>query len=143
MKSLLTRLFSSSILTVLSIVTLFVLYFLQHYEVAYTGINDLNVCLTLCGTVFALTIPVILFSMYKPFNNYRIISFSSLVAFILGALASIWGLSTYLERNIMGFYFYMFNGQNILSLAIVIVLYVSLYIIINYLIDNYKKGGDQ
>ena len=37
MKSLLTRLFSSSILTVLSIVTLFVLYFLQRYEVAYTG----------------------------------------------------------------------------------------------------------
>ena len=138
-----TKLISSSILSALSIITLFVLYFLQCFEVSYTGINDLNVCLSLCGAVFALTIPVILFSIYKPFNNYRIISFSALTAFILGVLAAIWGLSLYLEKKIMGFYFYLFNGQNILSLVIILVLYVSLYITINYLLDNYKKGGDK
>ena len=133
------RLLSSSILTLLSIVTLFVLYFLQYYEVAYTGINNINVCLTLCASVFALIIPVVFFSLYKPFNNYRIISFSTLLAFILGVLGALWAF----ERNIMGFYFYMFNGQNILSLIIIVVLYVTLYIISNYLLDNYFKGGDK
>ena len=141
-QKIMNKVVSSSILSILAVGTIFVLYLLQHHEVIYTGINDLNVCFTLCGTVSMIIIPTTLFSLYKSFNNYRTVSFSAVTAFIIGSLGGLWGASLYLNREVMGFYFYLFNGQNILSLTIIIALYMTLYFVSNYLLDNYKKGGE-
>lgn len=137
------KIISLSLLSTLSLVTVAILYFLQLNEVAYTGINDINACVTLFGAIFAITVPVVLLSFIGPLNQYRIISCSSLFAFVIASMGTIWLLSINLKRNIMGFYFNMFNGQNNLTLLLILVLFFSIYFVSSYLVDNYNEGGDE
>ena len=121
----------------------FLLFFLQRNGISYTGINDLNTCLSMCGVVFALSLPIVLLSMYLPFNQRGIIVFFGLTTFILALLGGLWGVSIYYNREIFGIYFNLLNGQTILIIAIITILFVSVYYIISYLIDNYDEKEEQ
>ena len=141
-KKLLPRIVVSSILSVLSIGMFFVLFALQYNEIAYTGINDLNTCLTMSGVTFMIVVPMVFVSLiYDRLDMRRGVFTSLLFVLIFASLGVICGLSLYFNKEVFGFYFHLWNGQNILTTVMVIFLFISIYFISNYLVDNYKGGN--
>ena len=128
-----------SVLSLFSIASIFVMYFLQLNQIVYTGINSMQTCYSMCGVIFILLIPFVLFSSSLPLNKKRFLPFSIMVGLLIAGAAILWWLSVYLNQGILSLYFNLFNGQNILSIASLVVMFVSIYFVVNYLIDNYNK----
>ncbi len=119
------------------------LYALQVHEVLYTGINDINVCLSMCGISLIIGTTISVFNLYLPMNKRRVIILSVVLFVIVGVTGLLWGLSYGLDKELLGLCFNKFNGQNIVSLAIALFIYISIYFTINYLIDNYNERGEE
>ena len=128
-----------SVLSLFSISTIFVMYFLQLNQLVYTGINNMQTCYSMCGVIFVLLTPFVLFSSLLPLNKKRFLPFSIMVGLLIAGAAILWWLSVYLNQGLLGLYFNLFNGQNILSIGSIVVMFVSIYFVVNYLIDNYNK----
>ena len=127
----------------LTMVTFFVMHALQIKGLLYTGIIDYNVCLSMCGIILIIGVAITSINLYIPTNKHRAIILSIILALIIAVTGFIWGLSYGLGKEILGLCFHKFNGQNIISLIIALFMLTSLYILINYLIDNYKERGEQ
>jgi len=128
-----------SILSLFSISIIFAMYFLQLNQLIYTGINSMQTCYSMCGVIFVLLIPFVLLSSSLPLDKKRVLPFAIMVGLLVAGVAILWWVSVYLNQGILGLCFNLFNGQNILSIGSIVVMFVSIYFIVNYLIDNYNK----
>ena len=130
-------------LSSLVLAAFFILYALQNNGILYTGINDLETCLSMCGLVLVMGASITTINLYLPSNKRRIIILSVVLTLFIGVTALLWILSTYFEKPLLGICFNKFNGQDNVSLAIALFMFASTYLIVNYLIDNYKERGDE
>ena len=130
-------------LSSLILAVIFVLYVLQYNEVVYTGLNDVEACFTMCGLVLIIGASITTINLFLPINKRRIIILSILLAIFVATTALLWGLSIHFNIPLMGISFNKLNGQNNITLAIALFMFASTYLIVNYLVDNFKERGDE
>lgn len=137
------RLITSLILETLSIGAVFLLYYIQKIGHAYTGLNDYNGVLTVCGVIFIVSNLIFLVGLFIPFNKRRIALFGYLTLLSLVITGTIFGLSLYLSQEVFGLSFNVLNGQNYITILIISIIYIALYLVTIYIFDNYNKEGDE
>ena len=97
----------------------------------------------MCGIIYIASQFVIFASLLQPLSKKR--SIVLLVNTLIVAIPTIilWIISKNINNGLFGLAFNKLNGQCLITMLLTFIVFTSLYYVITYLIDNYKKGGDK
>lgn len=131
------------VLTILlSVTMIYMLFIFQDNTIMYTGIYSLETASTMSIIVFTILGLVVLLKICLPFNKYRAIVFAGASVLEVGLLvaAALISYKVSVEASVVAINFPSLTLVNWFVVAIIIVLAVSIYLIISYVVEVFRGG---
>lgn len=118
----------------------YLLYALQNNSWFYTGVYSLQTAATMSVITFTLVGLVILLKICLPLNKYRALVFAGATTLEIGLLvaAAIVSYKVGVKQSIIAINFPSLTLVNWLAIAIILVLTISTYLIVSYIVEVFK-----
>ncbi len=131
------------VLTILiSVTVIYMMYVFQDNTIMYTGVYSFETATTMSIIVFTILGLVVLLKICLPFNKYRAIVFAGASVLEVGLLvaAAFVSYKVSVEASIVAINFPSLTLVNWFVVAIIIVLAISIYLIISYVVEVFRGG---
>ncbi len=145
-KNILSKTIPGALAILIPVAIIYVLYIFQQKTIFYTGIyagpedNPLVVPTTMSVITFTILGLVILLKICLPLNLYRSLVFAGAVL-VEGGLLTAAGFVSYkvsVQASVLGIDFPSLTLVNWFTIAIIVVLTVSIYLIVSYIVETLK-----